>query len=95
MKTATAEQEVVITEKARASLPVALMVSCTGAIVLATAGLVYSWSTMQFEVKEIRVTIDMMAKELHKIGDKVESQPTRREWDEVLARLRALESKRE
>lgn len=87
--------EITLTEKARVSIPAALIGGSALTIIGATAGIVGAWQSVRGEVREIRVTIEGMSKELSKIGDRVETQPTRREFEEVLTRIRSLEARRE
>ncbi len=96
MKLATEDTEgVTLNEKARVSIPVALIGGSALTLIGATAGIVGAWQSVRGEVREIRMTIEGMSKELSKIGDRVETQPTRREFEEVLTRLRSLEARRE
>lgn len=95
MKALSDSDGVVLNEKARVSIPVALIVGAALTIIGATAGIVGAWQSVRGEVREIRMTIEGMSKELSKIGDRVETQPTRREFEEAIARIRALEAKRE
>ena len=87
--------DVTINEKARFNLPIALILGSALTVIGATGGIVGAWQSVRGEVREIRMTIEGMSKELSKIGDRVETQPTRREFEEVLTRLRSLEARRE
>lgn len=89
----TTESNVTLNEKARVNLPVIAISSGAVAVVLATAGAVGTYLGLRNQITTIGATVSAIEKEIGKIADRVETGPTRREFELLLERVRLVESK--
>ena len=82
-----------LTEKARVNLPVTVVWSC--AVILGTiiAFGVGTYVGFKNDVVSIREDLAAMGVNIEKIANRVESGPSRREFELLLERLRYLEQK--
>ncbi len=87
------ERDVTLSERARVSLPLLALWSGFAAVVIATGAGVATYFGMSNRIDSIGQTVTSIEREIGKIADRVETGPSRREFDLVVERLRLVESK--
>lgn len=85
--------ETTITEKARISIPLVLWLSGIGSISLAACAVWGSYVAVTGEIESIRKDLGSIEKNIEKLVDRVETGPSRREFDLLVERLRLVETK--